>query len=458
MNNRSRQFRLSSDLASKTSSSLRRNLASYVRYVHEYQPAPFQLEWAEALMDWGKRRLAIVAPPESGKTAWCVAFCAWAIGNNPGIHIGYIANTHSQATSQSVAVRETVRANLRYRQAFPGVELDERRGTSEAEWFVKRPGSGDKDATFRAYGFAGPILGARLDLIILDDYSDGENTVSPNRRDKAWQWIQENALTRLNPDRGRLIAIQTRWAQDDIVGHLEKIDAEVLLYSAIQNGESLWPEQWTPAGLEERRREMGSRGFDLAYLGIVRPPEGNIFKKEWWRHYPAASGPPARRQIVISLDTAFKTGREHDYSVATVWALCDSGHYLLDMWRNRVAFPQLVKAVTNLAERWKPSDVLIEDAGSGQSLIQELRTSTRLKIVPVRPKGDKLERAHAVTPVFESGQVFLPEEAQWREELEYELEVFPLGEHDDIVDSVVQYLSWARGRTPGAHIGRIRYI
>ena len=85
--------------------------------------------------------------------------------------------------------------------------MDERRGTSEAEWFVKRPGSGDKDATFRAYGFAGPILGARLDLIILDDYSDGENTASRTQRDKAWQWIQENALTRLNPDRGRLIAI-----------------------------------------------------------------------------------------------------------------------------------------------------------------------------------------------------------------------------------------------------------
>jgi len=50
--------------------------------------------------------------------------------------------------------------------------------------------------------------------------------------------------------------------------------------------------------------------------------------------------------------------------------------------------------------------------------------------------------------------VFLPGEAPWLDLFQYEMEVFPPGEHDDIVDSVVQYLARARGRitsTPIPH-------
>ena len=61
------------------------------------------------------------------------------------------------------------------------------------------------------------------------------------------------------------------------MGHLEKIDAEVLRYSAIQQGESLWPERWTVAGLEERQqddRRMAERlqpGPAHSSLGYLAP-------------------------------------------------------------------------------------------------------------------------------------------------------------------------------------------
>jgi len=140
---------------------IKRHLASYINYVNRHQPTSFQLEWSDALMNSRNRRLVIVAPPESGKSSWLAAFCAWAIGNDPSFHIGYIANTFRQAARQSVAVRETLRSNERYRQLFPNIELDELRGTSETEWFVKRPDAGDKDATFQVSGYGGPTLGAR---------------------------------------------------------------------------------------------------------------------------------------------------------------------------------------------------------------------------------------------------------------------------------------------------------
>ena len=431
-------------------------LVGYASYVHGYEPAPFQSEWADALMDIRRGRTVIVAPPESGKTAWCTAFAAWSIGNDPAIHIGYIANTHRQAARQSVAVREIIRSNLRYKHIFPHVELDEVRGTGEAEWFVKRENQSDKDATFQVSGHPGPILGARLDVVIVDDYSDKENSQSPVQREKAWEWFRENVLTRLNPDNGRLICIQTRWAEDDLAVCLIKAGAELLEYPAVRDGESLWPEKWTTEGLESRRRELGPRIFDLQYQGVVRPAEGNIFHREWWRYSSAAEPLPSPNLIVLSLDTAFKTGQDRDYSVATVWALCKNGHYLLYMWRDRVEFPQLVKEVVRLHKVWKAKYVLIEDSGSGQSLIQHLKQESRLPVVPVKAIGDKQERAIAITPLVETGKVFLPKEAAWREDVEYELEVFPRGSHDDIVDSVVQYLAWARDRKTSKGVDRQR--
>lgn len=451
-----RTIRLPERLSTEARRELQRDLVGYASYVHGYEPAPFQSEWADALMDIRRGRTVIVAPPESGKTAWCTAFAAWSIGNDPAIHIGYIANTHRQAARQSVAVREIIRSNLRYKHIFPHVELDEVRGTGEAEWFVKRENQSDKDATFQVSGHPGPILGARLDVVIVDDYSDKENSQSPVQREKAWEWFRENVLTRLNPDNGRLICIQTRWAEDDLAGCLIKAGAELLEYPAVRDGESLWPEKWTTEGLESRRRELGPRIFDLQYQGVVRPAEGNIFHREWWRYSSAAEPLPSPNLIVLSLDTAFKTGQDRDYSVATVWALCKNGHYLLYMWRDRVEFPQLVKEVVRLHKVWKAKYVLIEDSGSGQSLIQHLKQESRLPVVPVKAIGDKQERAIAITPLVETGKVFLPKEAAWREDVEYELEVFPRGSHDDIVDSVVQYLAWARDRKTSKGVDRQR--
>ncbi len=75
----------------------------------------------------------------------------------------------------------------------------------------------------------------------------------------------------------------------------------------------------------------------------------------------------------------------------------------------------------SLGERYSPNYVLVEDAASGQSLIQMLRSETRLPILPVKPLGDKVARAHAVAPLVESGRVFLPDQTTWLRDLIDEL-------------------------------------
>src|SRR5207248_374737 len=118
----------------------------------------------------------------------------------------------------------------------------------------------------------------------------------------------------------------------------------------------------------------------------------------------------------------------------------------LSLWRGRVEFPELKRQLVLQAEAWKPSAVLVEDSASGQSLIQELRT-TNLPILPVKADSDKISRSQAITPLIESGRVFLPQSAGWLGDFLDELSAFPNAAHDDSVDSLTQALNWMRLHT-----------
>ena len=107
-------------------------------------------------------------------------------------------------------------------------------------------------------------------------------------------------------------------------------------------------------------------------------------------------------------------------------------------------FPELKRVLASLAEQWKPNAILIEDKASGQSLIQELKLSTTLPLIPVKVDSDKQTRAQAVTPLMEAGKVFLPQSAPWLSDFVEEMASFPNGAHDDVVDATTQALNYLR--------------
>lgn len=151
--------------------------------------------------------------------------------------------------------------------------------------------------------------------------------------------------------------------------------------------------------------------------------------------------------VVQSWDTAIKAGHGHDASAcATFAAMPDGTHRLLDMQVLRLEYPQLRRSVLELARRFAPSAMLIEDKASGQSLIQDLRREGGLPVVAVQPQGDKLTRFARITPLIEAGKVMLPRRADWLADFEAELIAFPHGAHDDQVDAFSQYLNWVRER------------
>jgi predicted phage terminase large subunit-like protein len=169
---------------------------------------------------------------------------------------------------------------------------------------------------------------------------------------------------------------------------------------------------------------------------------GGIVDRSWFKYYGTAPAHPTT--IVQSWDTAQKENELADYSVCTTWAVTSNGYYLLDLYRQKVGSPDLIKAAINLGAKWKPNVVLVEDKGSGTGLIQHLRVSTTLSVFPINPIGAKMVRFSNESPAIEAGKVFLPEVAEWLLEYEQELSVAPNGKNDDQCDSTSQFLGYIR--------------
>ena len=85
-------------------------------------------------------------------------------------------------------------------------------------------------------------------------------------------------------------------------------------------------------------------------------------------------------------------------------------------------------------------------------------TSTISGIVEVNPEGGKEARAWAVQPQAEAGNVYLPEGAPWLVDFVEEFANFPLGKHDDIVDSSTQALLEMAGSTAMARAAGLANI
>ena len=69
--------------------------------------------------------------------------------------------------------------------------------------------------------------------------------------------------------------------------------------------------------------------------------------------------------------------------------------------------------------------LIVENKGSGMSLIQDLRGDD-IYAIGVTPEGDKVMRMSAQTARIEAGSVLLPKQAPWLDEFRRELLAFPV--------------------------------
>ena len=198
--------------------------------------------------------------------------------------------------------------------------------------------------------------------------------------------------------------------------------------------------------IDELVKEISPALRDQEVFGkFVDKETSGIIKSEWWRYYnPEYITQKRILKKIQSWDTAFKDKEGNDFSVCTTWFITPDGFYLVNLWKDRVEFPELKKKCKELYKLYNLNEVLVEDKASGQSLIQEMKRGSRIPIKAIKVDTDKIARVHSVTPLIEAGKVYLPEGEIWVKDFIDECEEFPDGEFDDAVDSLSQFLNYAK--------------
>ncbi len=413
------------------------------------------------------RRLIVNVPPRSLKSLCCsVAFPAFVLGHDPTAQL--ICASYGQDLADKLARdTRTVMQSRWYEGAF-GRRLAAARPSLQE---IVTTDHGVRLAT----SVGGVLTGRGGDFLIVDDPLKPDEAVSDVQRQKVNDWFDGTLLSRLNDKRrGTIVVIMQRLHEDDLVGHLldRGDDWEVLSFPAIAEcdetfaiatpvgththhrrvGDVLHPEREPLAVLDGLRRSLGAYHFAGQYQQSPRPLGGGLVKEDWFGTYTLETRPAAFERIVQSWDTASKATELADFSVCTTWGATDDDRYfLLDVFRVRLEYPDLKRAVRDLHARYQPQTVLIEDKASGIQLIQDLRRDGLHAVTPYKPQVEKVMRLLAQTPTIEAGRVLLPDVAPWRAAYLHELTSFPKGRHDDQVDSTAQALEWfsTGGKVPG---------
>jgi predicted phage terminase large subunit-like protein len=228
----------------------------------------------------------------------------------------------------------------------------------------------------------------------------------------------------------------------------------------IDVGESYWSSVHTLEELLDKKRANSPEDWASIYMQDPVVTEGNIFKSSMFRSWDHSEPPGNIKFILVSLDTAFSTKSSADYSAFTVWGIFEriepikfglhagketkiNHMILLEFQKGRWNFPELCDKLQEIHEAYSPDTYLIENKGSGMSLIQELQRRS-WPITPYHPSTDKVTRAHQATPVLSSGRLWVNKKLKNTNELIQECLSFPNAAHDDALDSLVQAVNWFR--------------
>lgn len=448
---------------------LRKDLPSFIRKAfHTVNPGTaYCHNWhidliAEHLLACEKgytKRLIINIPPRHLKSLIVnVAWPAWLLGQNPSRRIISTSYSQALATKHSLDTRLIINSPW-YQNIFLRTLIVADQNEKDKFITTKR---GFRLAT----STGGTLTGEGGNFLILDDPHNPVNINSKTIRDGALNWYEQVFSSRLDDkNSGVIVLIMQRLHTEDLTGHLlsknskwEHLNIPALAERTMffpsplkRSCGFLFPEKFplhpdkeNINTLKQTESEMGSFAFSAQYLQNPLPLNDGLIKPEWLKYYNTQ--PHQFSSITQSWDTAIKAGENNDYTVCTTWGEADNCYYLLDMFRNKLEYPALKRNIISLAEKWQPNSVLIEDKASGGSLIQELRLETKLPVIAINPKLDKFSRLLAVSSLIESGRVQLPQKAAYLTELEAELFGFPNSPHDDIVDSITQFLNWTKAK------------
>ena len=254
---------------------------------------------------------------------------------------------------------------------------------------------------------------------------------------------------------GAIIVVMTRWGSTDLTGRLlDRMSSDILadqwdvveFPAILPNDNVLWPEFWTKEALLGVKASLPAQKWEAQWQQKPVSSQSSIVKREWWKAWTEDEIPEVD-YIIQSYDTAFGKSQSADYSAITTWGIFESEErggeniILLDARKGRWNFPELKEIAFSEHKYWNPDLVLVEAKASGRPLIDELmlRGITAVPFSPGKRKGgggvDKTFRMNLVSPLFESGRVWYPDNKRFAEEVIEEMAAFPFAANDDYCDS-----------------------
>ena len=398
------------------------------------------------------KRLIINMPPRHTKSEFASYLLpAWFFGKFPGKKVIQTSHTAELAVGFGRKVRNLV-DSANYKRIFPALDLQSD-SKAAGRWNTNFGGE------YFAIGVGGAVTGKGADILIIDDpHSEQEAAMAqtnPEIYDKTYEWYTSGPRQRLQPG-GSIVVVMTRWSKKDLTGQVVKAAAqrsgeewEVIEFPAIlPSGKPLWPEFWALKELQALKEELPNAKWQAQYMQQPTSDVSAIVKREWWKVWEH-DRPPTYEFVIQSWVTAFLKTERADYSACTTWGVFyqddDRGVnraniILLNAFKKRMEFPELKQRAQEEFKAWEVDSLIVEAKAAGSPLIFELR-AMGIPVQEFTPSrgNDKIARLNAVSDLFASGHVWVPN-THWAEELIEEVASFPSGEHDDLVDSMSQAL------------------
>lgn len=351
--------------------------------------APVHEAWHEALT--GHDRLILWAHVEAGKTNQIsIGRVLWELGKNPGLRIVVLSNTNEQAKKIVRAIAQYITKSERLHMVFP--HLRKARDPSlpwTANAITVERDNIAKDPSVQAAGLGGNIIGARIDLLVLDDVLDYENTRTMDRMAGVLSWLKATAIGRLT-DASRVWGVTNAWHPKDPMHALAAEPRYKGMSFPVVSpaGVLSWPAKWSRARIERSRQDLGPLEFGRQLLCQARDDDAARFKREWldvglvagrgYKFVHEVDVLPEGYALFTGVDLAVQQHDAADLSVFfTILLHLDTWQrQVLNIESGRWSGPEIVRRIDDHAVRYN-GIIVVENVGAQDYILQFARKATR---------------------------------------------------------------------------------
>ncbi len=394
-------------------------------------------------------RQLVTMPPRHLKS-FSAAIClpAFLIGHDPTRKI-MIAVYSSGFAEDHMRLLRPILDERWFQTSFPGCRVVR----SDSERLIT-----SRNGEIRFIYVGGAVTGLGNTHLIVDDIIKAQDVGSAARRKAAEDFVRKTCMTRNDdPQSAHTIAIMQRLHVDDLPAALIETGYSHLSLPSIaqkdqvlnsyngrkfewREGKLLWPKWYGHQVLDQLKRDLGEADFSAQYLQAPRISDGILTDLSRLNFVDQPFSRDQLRYVAISLDPAVRDAPDCDYSAMSIFGFDGTRWCLMDVIERRLDYPDLKEAVQACVLEWDADAVLIESGHTGWALYREL-ANLGLPVWRRQPSGSKAERLNLALGALYSGEVVFPRGARCTEILLDQFRSFPDG-HDDVLDSVTQFINW----------------